>query len=283
MDWHLGYNTSGFAHHRIEDAIGILADLGYEAVAITPDVHHLDPLAAGTPAALPRIRALLERHGLRSVIETGARFLLDPRRKHFPSLLSSPAVAATRLRFLERCIDMAAELGAGVVSFWSGADFENVGAEAAMDRLARGVEAVLAHARRRGVRAALEPEPGMFVDRLAQVSVLRERIGAPDLGLVLDVGHLVVTGEMSVPEAIGRFDRRIATVHLEDMRRGIHEHLPFGEGDIDMPAVIAALDSSGFSGVASVELSRSSADAVETARRSLEVLRRLRRRSGSGA
>jgi hypothetical protein len=40
----LAFNTNGLAHHRLDDAIDLLADLGYDGVALTPDVQHLDPL-----------------------------------------------------------------------------------------------------------------------------------------------------------------------------------------------------------------------------------------------
>src|SRR5919198_2144401 len=113
-----GYNTNGFAHHRLEDALTILAELGYEGVSLTLDHHALDPFDAALPAQLAAVRALLQKHGLRCVIETGARFLLDPRRKHQPTLLSPSETDRGRRRdFLQRAVVIARELGADAVSF----------------------------------------------------------------------------------------------------------------------------------------------------------------------
>ena len=67
----LGYNTNGFAFHRLEDAIGVLASIGYRSVAITLDHHHLDPYADDFEARAKRIKQLLARHSLTCVIETG--------------------------------------------------------------------------------------------------------------------------------------------------------------------------------------------------------------------
>src|SRR5262249_14496726 len=108
-----GYNTNGFAHHRLEDTLAILAELGYGSVALTLDHHVLNPFEPDLPKRTEALRKLLEKLKLRCVVETGARFLLDPRRKHQPTLISpTPEERQRRLDFLSQAVALARHLGA---------------------------------------------------------------------------------------------------------------------------------------------------------------------------
>jgi sugar phosphate isomerase/epimerase len=62
-------------------------------------------------------------------------------------------------------------------------------------------------------------------------------------------------------------------VQIEDMRRGVHEHLPLGEGEIDFPPVLGALCHAGYRGLVSVELPRDSYRAHELVPSSIRFLR----------
>src|SRR5262249_28136389 len=166
-----GYNTNGFAHHHFEDALVILAELGYQSVAITLDYHVLNPFVGETAwwRAIRSTRRLLEKLHLRSVVETGARFLLDPRRKHQPTLLSpTPEERKARLIFLREAVDIAAELGSDAVSFWSGTPTDMASDAVLMDRLVDGCRQLCTRAATAQVRLAFEPEPGMFIDTMAR-------------------------------------------------------------------------------------------------------------------
>ena len=52
----LGYNTNGFAHHRLADALTVLAQLGYGSVAITLEIysHVLPDMQQDAAAAMER-------------------------------------------------------------------------------------------------------------------------------------------------------------------------------------------------------------------------------------
>jgi sugar phosphate isomerase/epimerase len=274
--FHLGYNTNGFAHHRLEDALAILSDLGYTSVALTLDYHALDPFDRALPDQLGRVRGLLRRLKLRSVIETGARFLLDPRHKHQPTLLSAkPEGRAARLDFLRRAVELAADLGSDAVSFWSGRATEPASGDLLFERLVAGCRALCEYAERRKVRLAFEPEPGMFLDTMPRFAELHRRVGHPLFGLTLDLGHLHCQGETPTAPHVERWRDRLWNVHLEDMRRGVHDHLMFGEGEMDFAEVLGGLRRAGYAGGVHVELSRHSHDAVATAARALAFLRGL--------
>jgi sugar phosphate isomerase/epimerase len=271
-----GYNTNGFAHHRLDDALEILGELGYRSVAITLDHHALNPFLPDLGMRLEQTRYLLEAVGLRCVVETGARFLLDPRRKHRPTLLSpSPEERGARLDFLMRAVDIAHALGADAVSFWSGTALDDAPDDVLWQRLLEGCRQLHEYARHKDVRLAFEPEPGMFIDTMAKYAQLFAHLRAEHFGLTLDVGHLHCLGETPIADHIGRWAKVLWNVHLEDMKRGVHDHLMFGEGEIDFPPVFAALKEAGYQGGVHVELSRHSHNAVETARHALRFLQPL--------
>jgi sugar phosphate isomerase/epimerase len=275
-----GYNTNGFAHHRLEDALLILAELGYESVAITLDHHALNPFAASFAEQLAEVGTQLQKNGLRSVIETGARFLLDIRLKHQPTLISSdPSQRERRLDFLRRAVDVAHELKADAVSFWSGTAEDETDERALMERLVEGCRRISDYASERRVRMAFEPEPGMFIDTMDRFALLCERVDHPAFGLTIDIGHLHCQGEVPIADHLRHWRDRLWNVHIEDMRRGVHDHLMFGEGDIDFPPVLRTLEEIGYTGGVHVELSRHSHDAVRAARRALEFLRAAREQS----
>ncbi len=89
MSFELGYNTNGFAHHRLGDAIDLLAEIGYSSVALTLDHHALDPFADEIDDAVTVIRQRLQERNLSCVIETGARYLLDRGRRHWSTVMAA--------------------------------------------------------------------------------------------------------------------------------------------------------------------------------------------------
>lgn len=253
----LAYNTNGTASHRLDDAILLMAETGYAGVSLTLDHMHLDPFADDWERQAKRLRDQLEGLGLGSVIETGARYLLDPRVKHEPTLVSAdPAGRTRRMAFLHRAIDIGAILGSEAVSFWSGVVKPGVERRDASMWLRAGLDHVVNYASRRGVTVAIEPEPGMLVETVDDYAAIQAEI--PGLKLSLDIGHLLVTGERDPAAAIAEFADRLGTVAIEDMKRGEHFHLPFGEGDLDTPAVLNALEAIDYTGLVCVELARDS-------------------------
>ncbi len=269
----LGYNTNGFAHHRLDDAIAILAELGYGGVALTPDVNHLDPEQVNYAGRLALLRGDLLRYKLQPVIETGARFLLDSRQKHQPTLISpTPDERVMRFDFLCECVQLAHELRAECVSYWSGTATDGAPPPVLMDRLVEECKRLADVAAEKDVRLAFEPEPGMFIDTMDKFADLHASVNHPAFGLTIDIGHLVHNSELPVSKFLTDWKHVLWNIHIEDMRHGVHDHLMFGEGEVDFADVFTGLRAANYTGGVFVELSRHSFDAVNTARKAKSFL-----------
>jgi L-ribulose-5-phosphate 3-epimerase len=274
----IGYNTNGLAHHRFADAVALLADNGYESVAITPDIQWLDPYQDSTNLnrQLQETVKLLDRFGMQCVMESGARYLINSRVKHDPTLMDASADRrALRVDYLQRLIRMAADLNATCFSFWSGKLDENISEQQADQRLADGVFEILPIAEKLRVPLAFEPEPGMYIQTMADFRRLDQLIQSGWFQLTIDLGHLHCLGEQPIANYIREWGDRLINIHIEDMKPGVHEHLMFGEGTMDFPPIFQALKDINYPFALNVELSRDSHRADQVVPKSADFLRRM--------
>ena len=91
------------------------------------------------------------------VVETGGRFVLDPRNKHEPTLVS-PEDGDRRVDFYRRAVDICVRLGSPVLHLWSGVDRAG-DADAAWGRLTDGLGSVLDAAARQASSSGWSPNP----------------------------------------------------------------------------------------------------------------------------
>lgn len=272
-----GYSTNSFGDVDPLDALSLLCEQGYASLAITPDRNILNPYEKTFASEVRVWQHALAKAQMRCVVETGARHLLDSKRKHHPTLLSDAQDDCNRrIEFLRRAIELAGELNADCVSLWSGAVCSDADETLLWRKLTDGVGEVLDHASRCGVVLGFEPEPGMFIDTVARAEELFERLGRPkSLGLTVDIGHLECLGERPLAATVRDVADRIVNIHIDDMIVCRHEHLPLGKGDIDYVPIFRELLAARYQGGLHVELPRQGHRWYETAKESYEFIHRM--------
>jgi inosose dehydratase len=112
-----------------------------------------------------------------------------------------------------------------------------------------------------GLRAVLHPHIGTQVEKPEEIDRVLEGSTIP---LCLDTGHILGGGGDPVAIAL-RVPERIGHVHAKDVRgdlaarvaggqlpysTAVREGLycPLGDGDVDFPAIVSALENSGYTG-----------------------------------
>ena len=139
----------------------------------------------------------------------------------------------------------------------------------AMTWLVEALQECSAAAQPAGVRLALEPinrYETTLINNAAQGLELIERVGAGNLGLLLDTFHMNIE-EPSIEESIRRTGDRIFHFHVADSNRWYP-----GAGHLDFKSILAVLLATGYTGFVSGEF-MPVPDAATGAQNAIEHLR----------
>ena len=220
-----------------------IAGLGYRGVELTAS--HPMPYPAEAVLGLTR------KHGLPVVsMLSGWSYANE-------GLCLASQRADVRQRAVDRLVEYAgyaAQLGAAlVVGLMQGLRTDEPDETEANRRIAACLHPVGKAAAERGTVVVLEPVNHLqvgFNHTAAEAAAMVERVGSPGLSYMLDTIHLNIE-ERSILDTIRVHGRRIHHFHLCETNGG-----PFGTGNLDFPAVLRALDDTGYAHFASVKIYR---------------------------
>lgn len=195
---------------------------------------------------------------------------------------------AKELDELKHGVDVANQLGVNLMRVFSGNFREGYTLEDGMGWIIEGLAAGAEYAHRHGVTLALENH-GLMAGRSDQVKAIIERVGSPALRANLDTGNFLLVGQ-NPTDAAQELASYVALVHLKDFRKArpdetIHVYKGLdgvgytgtvtGEGGVDLPKIIAILNTAGYTGWLSLEYEGSADPITIGVPRSLDAARKL--------
>ena len=164
------------------------------------------------------------------------------------------AVREQTVAFLKAAVERAREMGSpflGGMVYAVPGRFSGRGPTADEVRwIVEGLSAVAVHAQQYGVTVAVEPVnryETYLLNTAAQAQAVVDAIRQPNVGLLLDTYHMNIE-DRGIAAAIRRHARSLRHLHLNESDRGM-----MGGGNVDWPALFAALQEIGYRGVGSLE------------------------------
>ena len=242
--------TSVLLNYSIQDAVSILAALGFDGVDIwggRPHVYRDDY----TEAELLDLRKSIQQKNM--VIPS-----FMPAFFRYPHSLSSPndKVRGESIDYMFRCADNANMLGAEVLLVVPGRSLYGQGVEDAFQRLLDSVNQVCDYCKqynlKLGVESANQAVTDLVVSYKDALKIITE-IDHPSLGVVLDSGHLYLNRE-DLAEAMENLGELILQLHVNDNDGEHQQNLIPGDGTFDFHEFINTLDEYSYNGFLSVEL-----------------------------
>lgn len=156
---------------------------------------------------------------------------------------------------------------------------KHISAHFKVDSFPRAIEKVRAWSREFGIRVGIHPHGGyMFGGQLDVIEHLLS-LGAPEIGICLDTAWVLQIGPHggNPVEWVRKFPKSIYGLHYKDYvfgRDASWSDVVVGEGNLDLPGLLKALDDTGFDGMAVLEYEADIENPVPALRRCVESMRR---------
>jgi len=212
---------------------------------------------AAMPAHLSRGRQISESaraNGMDvTAVGLGVPFLRDPKL----SLHSRDgSVRRESVRYVGRSMDFASGLGARIVYVCSVRKEPKASKEETLGYFKDSLRACAEYAEKTGVILAIEQFPLGEIQTFEAASDLVSEINSKSFGVLLDTGHLAISGE-AIDEAVVRSKKILKHVHINNNDGLSDLHWPPQRGKLtreDFRSFFLRLSQSGYEGRASVEL-----------------------------
>ncbi|MBW7883213.1 MAG: sugar phosphate isomerase/epimerase [Caldilineaceae bacterium] len=176
------------------------------------------------------------------------------------------AVWQQQLDSMKRGIDVAVQLGANTLRVFSGNATPGYSLDDGLSWIIDGLAAGAEYASANGITLALENH-GLMAGRSDQIRSIIETVGSPALRANLDTGNFLLVNQ-NPTDAVRELVDLAALVHLKDFRQARPDETEHvytgldgtrfagtvtGEGEVDLPAIIAMLAVAGYDGWLSLE------------------------------
>lgn len=272
----LAYSTNAFKRYSLNEAIRMIAEIGYEGIELLCD----------TPHAYPPTFQDKEIYSFKNQI---AKFRLDISNLNAFTLYSISDVyhpswieddkASRELRIIHtiNCIKLAKKIGVKNLSTEPGGPISEskTNIKYLENLFMEGLNRVVPIAEQENIIILIEPEPNLLLENSNQFLNFIENLSTDNVRLNFDIGHFYCVGE-DPTDLIYKLSEYIEHFHLADIASNrIHNHLIPGEGSINFRSVFKAIEAIGYKGFVTVELYPYQLCPKEAGKKAYEYLYRI--------
>jgi fructoselysine 3-epimerase len=237
-----------YQHHTLERCLDDMVELGRRKVELWGVAPHLY-IPEISSVEVMKVRRLLRERGLTVAC-------LTPEQVAYPVNIASGAdrLREASLQLFLRAAEICSDLESPLLFLTAGRGYEDEPVEHAWKRSVRALQVITERASELGVSCVLEPlqrvESNLVTDLSSLKRMIRD-VGHPDLGVVIDTVALAVA-EDAVSDYGSAFGKRVRHIHLIDGSPA--GHLAWGDGNLDLPAILRGLGKLEYTGSFTFEL-----------------------------